>query len=345
MLFWLTVLSLLLEAGFGYPTRLFQWVGHPVTWIGAAIDRAERRWNRPAQRHATRRLVGSVTLLGLLIIVALLSYLIASGLGTALAWLAHQTGNTAAVGGIAALLLTALLASTLLAQRSLDAHVAAVAEALERSGVAEGRQAVALIVGRDTDRLDLAGVCRAAIESLAESFSDGVVAPALWLALAGLPGAAVYKAINTADSMIGHRTDRYSAYGWAAARLDDVANWPAARLASLWLIVAAALTPTASARGAMSTVWRDAGHHRSPNAGWPEAAMAGALGISLAGPRSYGGAAIAGRWIGDGSANATASDIRAALRLYRTACGIQIAAYAGLAAVAVAAGWPGGLIA
>ena len=182
---------------------------------------------------------------------------------------------------------------------------------------------LAVIVGRDTRDLTEAGVSRAAIESLAENFSDGIVAPLFWMTAAGLPGAIAYKAINTADSMIGHKSDRHLAFGWAAARLDDLVNLPASRLSAVWLIGAAALFPKLSPTRAWRTVWRDARHHESPNAGWPESAMAGALGFRLAGPRSYDGDIEQGHWIGDGRSELGAADIRAALRLYRTACAIQ----------------------
>jgi adenosylcobinamide-phosphate synthase len=210
------------------------------------------------------------------------------------------------------------LASSLLAQRSLHEHVGDVAQALDVS-LEEGRKAVARIVGRDVSQLDAAGVSRAAIESLAENFSDGVVAPALWLALAGLPGALAYKALNTADSMIGHRTARHAAFGWASARLDDLANLPASRLSAALLALASFALPGASARRASETALRDAEKHLSPNAGWPEAAMAGALGLSLGGPRTYGMLAVPGAYLGDGRRCATSADIRIALRLYRRA--------------------------
>ncbi|MGA8080094.1 MAG: CobD/CbiB family cobalamin biosynthesis protein, partial [Xanthobacteraceae bacterium] len=206
---------------------------------------------------------------------------------------------------------------------------------LEREGVEAARAAVAHIVGRDTAALDEAGVARAAIESLAENFSDGVVAPVLWLAIAGLPGAAVYKAINTADSMIGHRTKRHEAFGWAAARLDDLVNLPASRLTALLLIAAAALRGDAVA-DAWRAVWLDAPRHRSPNAGYPEAAMAGALGLSLAGPRVYNSVRVEDAAMGSGRWNVTAADIRRALALYRAADAILIALVAVIAALAIA---------
>jgi adenosylcobinamide-phosphate synthase len=223
------------------------------------------------------------------------------------------------------LVLVALLASTLLAQRSLSMHVAGVADALEEGGVDAGRMAVAQIVGRDTAELDEAGVARAAIESLAENFSDGVVAPTIFMLIAGLPGAAVYKAINTADSMIGHRSERHRDFGRTAARLDDFLNLPASRLSALLVIAAAAMSKNASAAAAWAATWRDGPRHVSPNAGYPEAAMAGALGLALGGPRAYEGAELHGAWMGDGRREVGVADIRAALDLYARADGLLIA--------------------
>jgi adenosylcobinamide-phosphate synthase len=233
----------------------------------------------------------------------------------------------------AGLLISGLLSSTLMAQRSLAEHVRAVADALENGGLSAGRDAVSQIVGRDKNTLDEAGVSRAAVESLAENFSDGVAAPLFWLVVGGLPGAALYKAINTADSMIGHKSDRYLAFGWAAARADDLANLPASRLAALWIVLAALLTPKASGVEALKATLRDARLHRSPNAGWPEAAMAGALGLKLGGPRIYSGAIVEDHWMGRGRAKLTSSDIRAALRVYRAACLIQAATVAAIAVI------------
>jgi adenosylcobinamide-phosphate synthase len=233
--------------------------------------------------------------------------------------------------GVAGLIVLALLSSTLLAQRSLHEHVAAVSAGLRERGIVGGREAVSMIVGRNPNSLDEAGVSRAAIESLAENFSDGIVAPAFWLGLGGLPGAALYKAANTADSMIGHRTPRHEAFGWASARFDDLVNLPASRLSALLIVAAAALNRDASPGSALRAVRCDASHHRSPNAGWPEAAMAGALGLRLAGPRTYGNVRVEDRWMGDGRAEANAQDIDRALALYRTACGLLLALAAGLA--------------
>lgn len=301
----LLLAALLIEAAIGYPARLFAWIGHPVTWIGALIGWLDRRLNRESMSFAMRRMAGVVALLILLGLA-----LVASVALVALCRLAEPL----------ALLPLALLASTLLAQRSLYEHVARVAEGLGQGGLAGGRKAVAMIVGRDPESLDEAGVARAAIESLSENFSDGIVAPAFWLGLGGLPGGALYKAINTADSMIGHKSPRHLAFGWAAARLDDLVNLPASRLTALLLIAAAALDRQADAGGAWRAVRRDASRHRSPNAGWPEAAMAGALGLRLAGPRVYGAVRVEDGWMGDGRAEANAADIRRALALYRRAC-------------------------
>ncbi len=286
---------------------MYRALGHPVTWMGALLAALERRLNRPQLSFAARRGAG-VAALALLLGAAALATMPPDLLLPGSAW------------GFAALV---ILAASLPAQRSLDAHVRAVADALERDGLEAGRAAVAMIVGRDTAVLDRAGVCRAAIESLAENFSDGVVAPALWIAAGGLTGGTLYKAINTADSMIGHRDARHGAFGWAAARLDDVVNLPASRLSVLWVALAAAalrlpLRPIATA------VRRDAPRHRSPNAGYPEAAFAGALGLRLAGPRVYGAEQVADAFMGDGRCEADVDDIRRALRLYRAACGVQM---------------------
>jgi adenosylcobinamide-phosphate synthase len=296
-----------LEATIGYPAPLYLAIGHPVTWMGRWLAWLEAGLNRADATSATRRAAGALTLCLYLAPVALIS------------WAAARFG---ASGGALGFALLALLAASLPAQRSLGVHVSAVAEGLDVS-LDEGRVAVAKIVGRNPEVLDEAGVARAAIESLAENFSDGVVAPILWIALGGLVGGALYKAMNTADSMIGHRDERHKAFGWAAARLDDLVNLPASRLAALWLILAAALTSGASAREAARAIWRDASHHRSPNAGWPEAAMAGALRLKLAGPRVYGETLVDDGFMGSGKRQAGAADIRRALRLFTRACAIQ----------------------
>jgi adenosylcobinamide-phosphate synthase len=311
---------MMIELCAGYPQALLRALGHPVTWIGRLIAALDRLLNRDTADANWRRCAGLITVLLLLSIVGAIAFIVEREL------LRLPFGLIAVAG----------VASTLIAQRSLHRHVADVATALEQSGVIAGRTAVAKIVGRDTGALDAAGVARAAIESLAENFSDAVVAPVFWMAIAGLPGAALYKAINTADSMIGHRTPRHEAFGWAAARLDDLLNLPASRLSALLLIAAAALNKTASAAAAWRAVLRDASRHRSPNAGYPEAAMAGALGLSLAGPRVYGGVKVDDATMGDGRRDATAADIRRALTLYRYADAILIALVAAIAGILIA---------
>ena len=250
----LTLAALAVEAAVGYPDRLHRRVPHPVVGLGALISEGERRLNRSDRSPRARRLSGIATV--------------------------AATAGVAALAGLAASRLPGpapVLASTLgLAQRSLYAHVAAVAKALEADDLPAARTAVGMIVGRDTATLDASGVAAAAIESLAESFNDGIVAPAFWLALAGLPGLYAYKAVNTADSLIGHKEPRWKDFGWAAARTDDVMNLAPARLAGTLIAMAGG--------GGWKTMLRDAHRHASPNAGWPEAAMAGALEVRLAVP-------------------------------------------------------------
>ncbi len=317
----LALMAMLAELATGYPDRLYKAIGHPVTWIGAVISHAEKRWNTADRTHGARFAAG----LGLLVALVAGSLVIGLLLQTMIDPL-----------GIAGFLLLAVAMGTHIAQRSLYTHVAAVADALERGGLEAGRKAVSQIVGRDPQALDEAGVARAAIESLAENFSDGIVAPVFWLAALGPAGAIAYKAVNTADSMIGHRNERYEQFGKAAARFDDVINLPASRLSAL-LVAAGALTMKyTSPRNALRAVRRDARHHRSPNAGWPEAAMAGALGIGLAGPRAYGGVMTSDRVMNAGGRrDLTATDIRRALTLYVRANEMLI----GLLAVLALALW------
>lgn len=306
-------MSLALEMIVGYPDRLFRAIGHPVTWIGRLISCLDTALNRATDSDRTRRLCGAAALVVIVGVPALVAYAIERVL------LPGKLGFFVAV----------ILGTALLAQKGLAEHVEAVADALDAGGLAAGREAVSKIVGRDPETLDGAAVSRAAIESLAENFSDGVVAPAFWLAVGGLAGGAAYKAANTADSMIGHRTPKHEAFGWAAARFDDLVNLPASRLTALLIVAAAAILPGMDAGAAWRAVWRDAKKHRSPNAGWPEAAMAGALGIALAGPRSYGGVMGDYAYMGEGGRRAvTTADIRRALRLFWTADALLMAVLA-----------------
>lgn len=299
----------ILEGLWGYPVALLKTIGHPVMWIGALIDRLDTTLNRPEHTEHARRLLGLIALL-LIILIPLVFTNVLLHIGYALLPGSVMTG------------VQAVLTTAFIAQKSLWTHVRAVGIGLRRNGLAGGRQAVSQIVGRDTSVLDEAGIVRAALESLAENFSDGVVAPLFWAALFGLPGAVFYKAVNTADSMIGHLTPRHAAFGMAAAKLDDLINLPASRLAAFCLICAA---PSATRRQARNAVGRDAAAHRSPNAGWPEAAMAGALGLRLAGPRIYSGVTVDDAWMGHGTPDATIEDLDRGLVLYRRACGMLVA--------------------
>jgi adenosylcobinamide-phosphate synthase len=290
--------ALMVEAAIGWPDALYRRIRHPVGLFARIIEGLERRWNDPARREAARRFAG-------ILLVLLLLGLVGGG-----AWLIEQ-GLRRALGQHAWPLI-ALLAAPGLAQRSLHDHVTPVARALAKGDLTAAREAVGRIVGRDTAGLDAPGVARAAIESLAESFCDGVAAPLFWLLIGGLPGIWAYKALNTADSLIGHREPRWRAFGWAAARADDVANWVPARIAGLLLCAV-------SGRG-LATMLRDARRHASPNAGWPEAAMAGALGVRLAGPVAYDGVMHDKPWIGGGRSDAGAADIARALGLYWRGC-------------------------
>lgn len=310
---WLIVLiALTADALIGDPDWLWRRLAHPVVLIGALIGWLDRTLNRDGWSAIQRKISGIFAMAALISAIGIIGFFLQQML-----W---QTQG----GGVA----LGLIAATLIAQRSLYQHVARVRDAFAAGGLPAARGAVAMIVGRDPERLDEAGVSRAAIESCAENFSDGVVAPVFWLALFGLPGILIYKAVNTADSMIGHRNARYESFGWAAARLDDLLNLAPARLAGAWLALAAPL-----ARGSIVRAWRvmirDAMKHRSPNAGWPESAMAGALGIALAGPRVYGGATVDDPSLNaEGRQAATPDDIGGALKVMLGGCVLQAVLYA-----------------
>jgi len=298
----LALATLAIEAAFGWPDALYRWVGHPVGLFARFINGLERLWNRPAAPEGLRRVAGIALVLLLL------------GLTGGAAWWIEREVRHAL--GLWAWPVLALLAAPALAQRSLNDHVAPVAVALAKGDVMTAREAVSRIVGRDTAALGPSGIARAAIESLAESFCDGVAAPLFWLLVGGLPGIWAYKALNTADSLIGHREPRWRAFGWAAARADDVANWIPARIAGLLLCIGAGR----GMQAAFATMRRDARRHASPNAGWPEAAMSGALGVRLAGPVAYDGVTHMKPWIGDGRTDAGGQDVTRGLIVYRRAC-------------------------
>lgn len=292
------VVAMALDALLGWPSWLFARIGHPVTWLGWLIAAIDAAWNRASDPPWLRRVVGVA---GALVVIAL---------SVALGWIVQSVLSSGSIQ----IMLIGILAWPLVALRSLHDHVAAVAMPLQAGDIAAAREAVSRIVGRDPAALDEAGIARAAIESLAENASDGIVAPVFWGALFGLPGIFGYKAINTLDSMIGHRSERHQAFGWAAARIDDVANFIPARLTGFLFVL---LAPRRSE--ALLCMTRDARRHRSPNAGWPEAAMAGALGVRLSGPRIYHGSATDEPWLNEGARDPRAADIGEGLTVYRRA--------------------------
>ena len=292
-------LALLAERRIGYADWLVPRFGHPVVWIGNLISRLEAKLNRTELTDQQRRTRGAVMLVAVLAVVGL----VAIGLMLALRLLTYGW------------ILEALIATSLLCQKELGERVEQVADDVDQS-LDAGREAVSHLVGRDTQQLDETGVSKAAIESLAENSSDGIIAPAFWMLFGGLAGAALYKAINTADSMVGYRNERYGAFGWASAKLDDLVNLIPARLTGLLFSLAMFTVSPTRAGNALRAMWRDAPKHASPNAGWPEAAMAGALDISLGGPRNYGGVAADLPHMGDGSKEITSKTVRQALQLY-----------------------------
>ena len=331
---WVVLASLALEVAVGYPAALHMRVPHPVVWAGNAISALERWWNKPGYSFARRRLLGFVAVVlvtgaaifagwGVQWIVARSAESIGWSVGagprapagaSGIAWVVH----------LAAMAVVALVGTIGLAQRSLFEHVNNVLTSLRAGDLPVSRERVSLIVGRDTRQLDATGVSAAALESLAESFNDGIVAPAFWFLIGGLPGLFAYKVINTADSLIGHKEERWRAFGWTAARVDDLVNLVPARIAGVLLVLA-------GFRG-FGVMLSDAAKHASPNAGWPEAAMAGALRIRLGGPTTYDGVLHERPVFGTGPAPGVA-ELRRGLRLYVVACGLL---WLAIAAVGVA---------
>ena len=291
--------ALLLESIIGYPKILQNAIQHPVQWIGALITFLDVRLNDAKATNIRQRVNGGIAIFTLLIICALPAFLIQYAL------------NKVPYGWV----LNVALATPFIAQRSLTLHVRAVASALAQS-VEAARLKVAKIVGRNPTHLNATGIAKAALESLAENTSDGIVAPILWYALLGLPGIVAYKAINTADSMIGHKSEKYLYFGWAAARLDDVVNLPASRLTGALFCIA---DGTKNLKVNWAIMRRDAPKHPSPNAGWPEAAMAAVMGLQLGGPRDYGGESVNLPTMGDGRTEMGAKELDGGLRLMHTA--------------------------
>ncbi len=304
-------LSVVVERLLGYPNWLYRGIGHPVTWMGKLIDYMDEHMNTMAHVKSLSRLNGVMALLLLCTAV----------------WFVATAIDVICRSIPYGYLASALLATSLIAQKSLRDHVRDVNRALATS-LSEGRAAVAKIVGRDTRGLDVSDVVKATLESLAENTADGIVAPVFWycvgcVTIGGLPALAIYKAINTADSMIGHLTPQYRHFGWAAAKVDDLVNLPASRLTALLFIMAAVFTSKARATHAARVTWRDARRHRSPNAGWPEAAMAGALNMKFGGPRTYGGEFVKLPYMGDGRDHFLRQDIDAGLKLFDRAMWIM----------------------
>jgi len=304
----MVLVALVADAVIGDPDPVWRRLPHPVAWFGGMIRFLEKRLNDPKRPELQRRVLGLLAITGI------------SGTTIAAAWLLERLLLSLPYGWF----LVGICGSVLIAQRSLHEHVGRVADALETHGLEGARQAVSMVVGRNPATLDEAGVARAAIETTAENFSDGVVAPVFWFLLAGLPGIAFYKAVNTADSMVGHRSSRYLAYGWASARLDDGLNLLPARFSG-FLISAAMAAIDRQPGPALTVMLRDARLHKSPNAGWPEAAMAGGLGLALAGPRQYGEERLDDPYLNPaGRRDAGASDIRQALTVMVAACCLLI---------------------
>jgi adenosylcobinamide-phosphate synthase len=307
----------------GDPPVIWSRIPHPVVLFGKSIAAVEKGLNRHDLTSDAKRRNGVLAIASLLTLAAIGGVIIDALLASA---------------GILGFVVLIAIVAIFLAQKSLADHVAAVATALKKDGLQGGRHAVSMVVGRDPNSLDEPAVCRAAIETLAENFSDGVIAPALYFGIFGLPGLFAYKMLNTADSMIGHKTDRYREFGWASARLDDLANWPAARLSAGLIAIGAWATKGAAAgRIAMAIAMRDHGLHRSPNSGWPESAMAGALDVALAGPRIYAGETVMEPMQnGAGARQISPSAIEHALKVYGAACTaftVMIAAVAAMAAI------------
>ena len=252
------LLALILDAFLGEPVWIWSKIPHPTVLMGRIIKWCELKYNNGINRKNK----GILFIAFMVIFLAIFGYLI-------------ERLPFSAIWKI-------LIVSILLSHKSLPEHVTAVSLGLQKN-LSQGRTAVAMIVGRDTANLAETDIARSAIESAAENFSDGIIAPLFWFLIGGLPGILIYKFVNTSDSMIGYKNIQYNQFGWAAARLDDLLNWIPARLSGLLICI------VHQNNSALNIMWRDAKLHRSPNAGWPESAMAGVLDVSISGPRSYEG--------------------------------------------------------
>lgn len=306
-LLFILLVALVLDWFFGEPEFLWSRLPHPVVLFGKAVSAFDKRLNHGGDSSAVQYRRGAFSITAL-IVLALLTGLL---LNAIMDWLGP-------IGWV----IEIFIVFVLLAQNSLFVHVKAVAEGLAQDGLDRGRKAVGMIVGRNPEYLDQSGVCRAGIESLAENFSDGVVAPAFWYAIFGIPGLITYKMINTADSMIAYQNEKYLWFGRVAAKIDDLANWVPARISAV-LIACSALMLKGAGAGKQSLICalRDSGLHRSPNAGWPEAAMAGAIDVALGGPRKYEGEDVAQAYLNSsGERSLAVSHIEKALDIFAMAC-------------------------
>lgn len=317
----LLLMGLALDWLIGDMRWFFKFIPHPVVMIGKLIAVLDKKLNREGRGDINRTVRGAV--------VCVFVTLVAAGAGFAIQELTRQHPS--------GWMVEVFLVAVLVAQRSLAGRVADVGKALAGKDLLKARDNLRHLVSRDPDKLDRHGVGRSALESLAENFSDAVVAPAFWFLVLGLPGLFAYKAINTMDSMIGYKTDRYISFGMTAARLDDAVNWIPARLSGLFFVIGAAFAPGGNPARALKVMLRDAGKHASPNAGWPEAAMAGAFDLALGGPRVYaGGAKTESVWIGSGKARLEAGDVRRGLALFVIGCGLLWLCTAPLAILSLA---------
>ncbi|MDG2339996.1 MAG: adenosylcobinamide-phosphate synthase CbiB [Paracoccaceae bacterium] len=288
--------AFVLDALVGWPAWLYDRIGHPVSWLGKLISRLDKSLNRTEWHRSTRKVMGIVAALFVILGSIFLGRFVQSAFGE----------------GVLGFILSVLVVWPLIAVNSMYTHVEDVAVPLEQNQLTEARAAVSLIVGRNPNVMDSPAIGRAAIESLAENTSDGIVAPIFWGVIFGIPGIFAYKAINTLDSMLGYKTPKHFDFGWASAKIDDVANFFPARLTG-WLIALA----SGNRKTALAVINIDARKHRSPNAGWPEGAMAGALGVRLSGPREYETGLTDDPWLNENDRDVEPKDVNQALAVFK----------------------------
>jgi adenosylcobinamide-phosphate synthase len=305
------VLAIVLDMSVGDPDWIWRKLPHPVVFFGKIISTLDRHLNRIRDNRRMRKRFGILALIIMLALVLII--------GVVLSSVFRQFG---VIGFVIEVIIVAML----IAQKSMSDHIKNIIAPLSSGDIKGARYAVSMIVGRQTSEMNASDVTRSSIESLAENFSDGVVAPIFWYALLGLPGILMYKMLNTADSMIGHKTVEYEDFGWASAKLDDLANWLPARLSSLLIAVSALiLIGPKSFKNVIWTVLNNSSLHRSPNAGWPETAMAGALGIVLSGPRIYGQQTSPELYLNPtGRLDLTHLDLEKAINVFWLSCIVEV---------------------